>query len=181
MGIALGQRIDHQKDMRRTYLILLLLLLSVVTLFLNSCATLPGREPLRVTVAGIEPLQGQGLEVRMRVKLRIQNPNESAIEYDGVSLKLDLQGQNYASGVSDVRGTIPRFGEAVIEVPVTMSTMRLAMQAYGLMRDGKPPEKLNYKVTGKLGGSAFVSVSFATEGELDLSALPRDTRALMVP
>lgn len=164
--------------MRRTYLFFLFLLLTVLTLFLNSCSTLSGREPLRVTVAGIEPLQGQGLEVRMQVKLRMQNPNESAIEYDGVSLKLEVQGQTYASGVSDVRGTIPRFGEAVIEVPVTMSTMRLAMQAVGIMREGRPPEKLKYKVTGKLGGAAFSSVSFATEGEFDLSALPADMRAL---
>ena len=167
--------------MRRTYLFLLLLLLSVVTLFLNSCATLPGREPLQVTVAGIEPLQGQGMEVRMRVKLRIQNPNESSIEYDGVSLKLEVQGKTYASGVSDVRGTIPRFGEALIEVPMTMSTMRLAMQAFGMMQEGKAPEKLKYKLTGKLGGSTFGSVSFATEGEFDTSALSADTRALVAP
>jgi len=159
----------------------LLLGLGVVTFLLNACATLPGHEPIRVTVAGIEPLPGQGMEIRMRVKLRIQNPNEAAIEYDGVSLKLDVEGQTYASGVSDVKGTIARFGEAVLEVPVTMSTMRIALQAYALMRDGKPPEKLKYKLKGKLGGSAFGSTSFTTEGEFDLSGLPHETRALLAP
>ena len=159
----------------------LLLVLAGVAFILNACATLPGREPLAVSVAGIEPLAGQGMEVRMRVKLRIQNPNEAAIEYDGVSLKLDVEGQTYASGVSDAKGTIPRFGEAVLEVPVTMSTMRVALQAYALMRDGRAPEKLKYKVKGKLGGSAFGSTSFTTEGEFDLSGLPTETRALLAP
>jgi LEA14-like dessication related protein len=179
--IALSRRSSHQEGMRRTHLFLLLLLFSVAALFLNSCASLPGREPLQVTVAGIEPLQGQGLEVRMLVKVRVQNPNESAIEYDGVSLKLDVQGKTYASGVSDTRGTIPRFGEAVIEVPVTMSTMRLAMNAVGMMQGGKAPEKLKYRVTGKLGGGTFGSVSFATEGEFDTSAFAANPGALVAP
>jgi LEA14-like dessication related protein len=159
----------------------LLLALTVVAFILNACATLPGREPLAVTVAGIEPLAGQGMEVRMRVKLRVQNPNEAAIEYDGVSLKLEVEGDTYASGVSDARGTIPRFGEAVLEVPVTMSTMRAAMQAYALMRDGKPPAKLRYKMKGKLSSAGFGSTSFTTAGEFDLSGLPTETRALLAP
>src|SRR6188768_1555904 len=152
---------DSKTTLRR---LSLLLGLTVAAFLLNGCATLPGREPLAVSVAGIEPLPGQGMEIRMRVKLRIQNPNEAAIEYDGVSLKLGVEGQTYASGVSDARGTIPRFGEAVLEVPVTMSTMRVALQAYALMRDGKPPEKLKYKVKGKLSGTGFGSTSFTTEG-----------------
>ena len=152
--------------MRRPYLILLLI---VATLMLSACATLPGQEPIQVTVVGIESLPGEDLEVRMLVKLRVQNPNEAAIDYDGVSVKLDVQGQTYASGVSAERGTIPRFGEAVIEVPVTISAVRVAYQAFKLMRDGKGPERLKYSLSGRLGGSVFGSMSFATEGELDLS------------
>ena len=135
------------------------LLLVVVTLMLSACATLPGREPIQVNVAGIESLPGgEDLEVRMLVKLRVQNPNEAPIDYDGVSLKLDVQGQTYASGVSAERGTIPRFGEAVIAVPVTISTVRVALQVFELMRDGKAPEKIKYKLNGRLGGSVFGSI-----------------------
>ncbi|MGC4071865.1 MAG: LEA type 2 family protein [Nibricoccus sp.] len=149
----------------------LFLLLTGAMLMLASCANLRDHEPIQVSVAGIESLPGEGLEVRMLVKLRVQNPNDTAIDYNGVSLKLDVQGDTYASGVSDARGTIPRFGEAVIDVPVTMSTLRLAFQAFGHVRDGKAPEKLHYKLKGKLGGSPFGSMKFATEGDLDLSAL----------
>ena len=162
----------------RPYLILLLV---TVTLMLNACATLPGREPIQVSVAGIESLPGESLEVRMLVKLRVQNPNEAPIDFDGVSLKLDVQGQTYASGVSDVRGTIPRFGETVIEVPVTISTLRVAFQAFGLMRDGQGPENLKYKLKGRLGGSVFGSLSFATEGEFDLSTSPDEKSPLAAP
>ena len=45
------------------------LLLIVGPMLLQGCAGLQGGDPLKVTVAGIEPLQGQGMEMRMMVKL----------------------------------------------------------------------------------------------------------------
>ena len=105
----------------------------VAAILLSACAALQRTDPLQVTVAGIEPMQGQGMELRMLVKLRIQNPNDAPIEYDGVSLKIDVQGNTFATGVSDERGSVPRFGESVISVPVTTSAMRMVGQALGMM------------------------------------------------
>src|SRR4051812_21181666 len=50
--------------------------LMLVALTLNGCAGLFGADPLRVSVAGIEPIASQGLEIRFNVKLRVQNPND---------------------------------------------------------------------------------------------------------
>lgn len=144
-----------------------LLLLAVVTMLLSACASMPGRTPLQVTVAGIESLPGEGMEIRMLVKLRVQNPNEAPLEYDGVYLQLDVQGKTYATGVSDEKGVIPRFGEGVVEVPVTISALRAALNAYGVMRGGAP-EKLNYQASGRFGGSVFGSMSFSAEGDVAL-------------
>ena len=132
-----------------------------------ACSALPTRDPPMVTVAGIQPLQGQGLEMRMLVKLRVQNPNDAQIDYNGVSLKLDVQGKTLASGVSDQAGSVPRFGEAVIEVPVTISAMNIARQVMGAM-GGKPIEKVDYVMNGKLNGSLFSTVRFKSAGTLDL-------------
>jgi LEA14-like dessication related protein len=135
-----------------------------------ACASLQTRDPLQVTVAGIEPLQGQGMELRLLVKLRVQNPNDAPIDYDGVALSMDVQGKTLASGVSDVRGTVSRFGEDVIEVPVTISGFRMARQALGLMKDGANIDKIQYEMKGKLNGSAFKTVRFQTRGEFELPA-----------
>ena len=81
---------------------------------------------MRVTVAGLDPLVGQGLEMRFSLKLRVQNPNDAPIDYDGISVALDLNGTPFASGVSDRSGTVPRFGEAVLDVPVSVSARRRA-------------------------------------------------------
>ena len=146
------------------------MLVIIAALYLSGCAGLPGREPVQVTVAGIESLPGEGLEVRMLVKLRVQNPNDSPIEYDGIYVKLDVLNKTFATGVSDERGSVPRFGESVIELPVTISTVRAAFHALGFWLDGRRMEKVNYKLTGKLDGPGFGSVRFQADGEL---ALPK--------
>ena len=54
------------------------LVLVVPALAATACASLSGSDPPRVSVAGIEALPGEGLELRFLVKLRVQNPNEGA-------------------------------------------------------------------------------------------------------
>lgn len=144
------------------------LLILIAAACLSACASLPGREPVQVAVAGLDALPGEGLEARMLLKLRVQNPNEVPLDYDGVSLKLELNGRTFATGVSDAKGTIPRFGETVIEVPVTVSAVRIAMHAFGMVRDGGSMDKLDYRLSGRLGGPLFGSMSFASEGQLSL-------------
>lgn len=137
---------------------------------LVSCTSLQMTDPLQVTVAGIEPAPGQGLELRMLVKLRVQNPNDVAISYNGVSVRMDVQGRSFATGVSGETGTVPRFGESVISVPVTTSAMQVARQALGLM-NGDVPEKIRYELSGKLQGTTFNVVRFNADGELELPML----------
>jgi LEA14-like dessication related protein len=137
---------------------------------LAACAALQTREPLQVTVAGIEPMQGQGMELRMMVKLRVQNPNDAPVDYSGVSVKIEMQGNTFATGVSDESGSVPRFGESIVNVPVTASAMRMVRGALGMMGSKSPTStrKVSYSLTGKLHGSAFSSVSFETKGDLEL-------------
>ena len=144
-----------------------LLALTVALGTSSGCATLQGRDPLQVTVAGIEPLQGEGMELRLLVKLRVQNPNDAPVDYNGIALEMDVQGKTFATGVSDAHGSVPRFGESVIEVPVTASAFRMARQALGLMNGGTGG-KISYELSGKLNGSVFSTVRFQNKGEFEL-------------
>jgi LEA14-like dessication related protein len=126
-----------------------------------------------VTVLGVEPLESQGIELRMLVKLRVQNPNDAPVEYNGVALEMNVQGKTFATGVSDAAGSVPRFGEAVITVPVTVSAFRMLGQAFELMRSGgggSGSGKITYEMKGKLNGSGFSSTHFHTQGEFSLPA-----------
>jgi len=135
---------------------------------LSACATLPGQDPLQVTVANIESLQGEGMEMRLLVKLRVQNPNDSPVEYDGVYIKVEVLDRTLGTGVSDQRGTVPRFGESIISVPLTVSTLRVALGALDVVGRGQSIEKVNYKLEGKLDGAGFGSHRFQATGQLAL-------------
>jgi LEA14-like dessication related protein len=143
------------------------ILLVLAFLTLGGCATLSHQDPLQVTVAGIEPLPGEGLELRMLVKLRVQNPNDAPVDYSGVYVKLDVQNRTFATGVSDESGSVARFGESVIRVPVTVSVLRMARQVIGML-DGKPVDRIRYEMSGKLNRSAFRSLRFQSQGEFTL-------------
>jgi LEA14-like dessication related protein len=143
-----------------------LLLCACMMLSVSGCASLFNRDDMRVNVAGIEPLEGQGLEMRFAVKLRVQNPNDAPIDYDGVALDLDVNGRAFASGVSNQRGTVPRFGEALISVPVTVSALSVARQALGYA-SGDSVSKVSYVVRGRLAGGLFGGARFSGEGVID--------------
>lgn len=144
------------------------LLALLLTLALGACAGLAQREPVRVAVAGIEPLPGEGLELRFLVKLRVQNPNDMALAFSGAFIEFDVRGQPFASGVSDDPGSVPRYGEAVVAIPVTVSALQAVRQAIGAMgRSDTAP--LDYVLQGKLAGSGFADMRFETRGQLDWS------------
>ena len=91
---------------------------------LCGCASLTGQDPLQVTVAGIESMQGEGLELRMLVKLRVLNPNDAPIDFNGAYVKFDVQDWTFATGATDTRGSVPRFSESLVSVPVTVLRRR---------------------------------------------------------
>lgn len=145
------------------------LLLSLVFWF-SGCAGF-GQDPLRVNVAGIEPLKGEGLEMRCNVKLRIQNPNDTPVEYSGVSLQLDLNGQSFASGVSDQSGVVPRFGEAIIYVPLTVPAFSAVRQAFAFA-GGASAGSIPYEIRGRLAGGIGGGTRFTDQGKLSLPVAP---------
>ena len=143
--------------------------IALAALFLGGCTALQAHDPLQVAVAGIEPMQGEGegLELRLLVKLRVQNPNPTPVSYDGTYVKLEVQDRTFATGVSNVGGTVPGFSEAVVEVPVTISMLRMVRHVIG-MTDGPPSDQIRYSMSGKLG-----SHRFSTSGEFSLRPAPQ--------
>ncbi|MBV7545838.1 LEA type 2 family protein [Pseudomonas sp. PDM26] len=148
--------------MRSVHAVLISLLLC-----LSACSSLPNRDPLKVNVVGIEPLQGEGMEVRFTVKIRVQNPNDTTLVYSGVALDLDINGQPFASGVTDESGSIGRFSDTVVSVPVSVSALSVIRQTYGISRM-KTLNNMPYILHGKLSGGVFNTMRFVDSGTLKL-------------
>lgn len=157
---------------RRLFLQMIVLLAATVPL--SGCVGLgglAGQSAPRVNLAGIDSLPGEGLELRFMLKLRVQNPGDTDLHYDGIWVELELRNQPLASGGAPEKGVVPRFGETVVMVPVTASGLSMARQAISLLRssseaDGAGP--VAYALRGRLGGIGLGGASFESSGEIDL-------------
>lgn len=141
---------------------LLLLLLSIT---LAACSSLLPGDPPQIQVVGLEPLPGESLEARFALALRVQNPNSRTIDYQGIAVDLQVNGQPLASGVSDQQGRIPGFAEQVIRVPVSISAFSVLRQAWG-MANRQAQQQLPYRLRGKLASGWLGGARFDTSGEL---------------
>jgi len=134
---------------------------AALLLALAGCATAP---PPDVFVIDLEPLEGGGLEQRVKVDLRVQNPSNQPISAAGMSLRLIVNGQPLARGVSNEHFTVPPLGEATTSIVTSTTLIDLLRQAYR----AQERTSLEYRLEGKLylesppGGS----LSFTNEGAL---------------
>ena len=114
---------------------------------LAGCATLPGGfEKPRVSVAGLRILEIGLLEQRYLLRLRVQNPNDFGFEVTGMDYALDINGREFASGVSDRRVDVPAYAERSFQVPVTSGLADLVDQLRAL--DNGRMSRLDYRLRG---------------------------------
>ncbi|WP_462381290.1 LEA/WHy family protein [Pseudomonas sp. Marseille-QA0892] len=141
------------------------LILLLMTAGMTGCSLFSGRDPLTVNLVDVEPLQGGDLEVRFALKLRVQNPDDRPVSYQGVALALSVNGRPLANGVSDGSGTVHAYGEMLITVPMSISALSAFRQAWGVMQS-TPAASVPYRLTGKLGGGLAGARRFTDEGNL---------------
>ena len=68
---------------------------------------------------------------------------------------------------SDQSGSIPRFSEAILSVPVSISAFSVLRQTLGLSQT-QSLDNLPYVLKGKLAGGVFGTLRFVDRGTLDL-------------
>jgi len=142
----------------------------LVLLALAACAGLPrGMEPLSVTLADVRPSQMGLLEQEFLMKIRVQNPNSVDVPLQGVAFAVELNGKDFAKGVSRQDGVVPAFGDVVLDVKA-ISTLGSLLEQMGAMRDG-PPARIDYRLQGRLTPVSGAALPFDSAGSVDFSAL----------
>lgn len=141
-----------------------ILLAATGAAFVSGCASLAaGREPIEVNLVQIAPLPSTAFEHRLRVDLRLRNPNDRAYEIDGLRFVLDVNGQRLASGVSSEPATLPRLGEVVVPVTTTTTLFDLVNQIVRFGTEEQP--RFEYRLRGKIFlAGLWGSLSFEREG-----------------
>lgn len=151
----------------RVRAILLALLAASGAALASGCASIgAGREPIEVNLSAVTPLPSTAFEHRLRVDLRLRNPNDREYQIDGLRFVLDVNGQRLASGVTSEPATLPRLGEVVISVTTTTTLFDLVNQIVRFGTQQQP--RFEYRLRGKIFlAGLWGSLSFEREGSSD--------------
>jgi LEA14-like dessication related protein len=134
---------------------------------LSGCAGFGKRlESPQISLVNMEVQEAKWLETVFRIELRVFNTNDVPLTVRGVDCTLEVNGKDFARGVSDASVVIPAHGTAVVPVAVYSS---IANMVVGVLRL-QEKETLQYKMKGRLrleGGFMTPSlIPFDTEGEV---------------
>jgi LEA14-like dessication related protein len=140
-------------------------------LLLAGCAGL-GKplEPPRVSLANIRVETFTGFETVFQIQLRVINTNDTDLNVKGLEAQLEINGQPFATGVSNNPVKIPSFGTDLVTVALYSSVIKMFRSVYGLHES----EELKYRLYGKLrvsGDSTFATtLPFESAGEVTMNS-----------
>ena len=150
-------------------------LATLALVVLAGCTSLGAKlETPRVSLVGIQLQEASFFEQRLRVRLRVQNPNDLVLPVRGIDVQFELDGEDFAQGVSERAFDVPALGEAEFDMLVTANAATALLKILDKDRGGRL-EALDYRIRGKLSTSLGLlrSVPFDERGQIDLDSLVR--------
>ena len=108
------------------------LVTGALAVLLASCSLFEPRfEAPRLSLVNVELLKSDLFEQQLKVRLRVQNPNSRTLPVKGVACTIDLQGREFASGVSGASFVVPANGEAEFDMKVTANMAGALFALFG--------------------------------------------------
>jgi LEA14-like dessication related protein len=144
--------------------------LTLAFLLLTGCAALvPQLETPKLSVVNVEVTKTELWEQRMKVRLRVQNPNDRSLPVQGLSARLEVAGEEFATGVSAASFEVPALGEAEFDMDMTAHMAGALIKLLGRKGDAVG-DAIDYRVTGKLSLSSGLlrSIPFEESGSFNL-------------
>lgn len=134
----------------RTFLVLLVCILS-----LTACVTVPTdfEEPV-VSVISFSPGSSASISPQFDIVLHVTNPNRQALELDGMSYTIHLDGNKVMSGVSNDLPTIEPYGEALVKLNATVDLLGGFQLITGLMNESR--DHIEYEFNARLDVGTFL-------------------------
>jgi LEA14-like dessication related protein len=130
-------------------------------------------DPPRISLANIRVQEVNGLETAFEIQVRVFNANDIDLKVNGISAELEINGQPFATGVSNTPVDIPSYGTELATITVYSSVIKMFKSVYGL----KASEDLEYRLNGKVrvSGNSMMptSLPFESEGQVSLKP-PKD-------
>ena len=121
--------------------------LLLVAVALSGCALLlPRLQTPKLSIVDVEVRKANFLEQQLRVRMRVENPNDCSLPVRGLSYTVYLGGQELASGVSDASFVVPALGTAEFNMDVTSNVAGAIFTLFGKPRG----QGIGYRMKGRV-------------------------------
>lgn len=140
------------------------------SMLLAGCGALGGRmQTPRLSLIDAQLVKGDLFEQRLKVRMRVQNPNDRELAVKGITYAIDVAGEEFGHGMTANSFVVPRMGEAEFDMFVTANMAGMLVRVLGGNRGGTP-DALEYNIHGKVALSSGMlrSIPFAEKGTLKL-------------
>ena len=137
---------------------------------LAGCSTfLPRLETPQLSIVNVELQESTLWQQRVKVRMHVQNPNDRSLPIKGLSYALEVNGVDFAKGVSAAGFTVPALGEAEFDMNMTAN---VASSLIKLLGRGSDPmgDQMDYRIKGKISLSEGLlrSIPFEEHGTFKL-------------
>jgi LEA14-like dessication related protein len=132
------------------------MLVTAIALGLSGCSLLmPKLEKPTLSVVSVQMLKGDLWHQELKLRMRVQNPNDRALPVKGLSYELDVDGQDFAHGMSGDSFVVPARGEAEFDLGVSANMTSMLIRVLG-----QGNKQVDYRISGKISLSAGLLRSF---------------------
>ena len=107
---------------------------------LAGCALNPGLETPKLSVVEVQLLGSDLFAQHVRLRLRVQNPNDRALAVRGLTYTVEVAGQQFASGESAASFVVPARGAAEFDTNVTTNLAGTLMTLLSRGAGFAPPD-----------------------------------------
>jgi LEA14-like dessication related protein len=134
---------------------------------LGGCEMLPKFETPRLSVVALEMQSADLFSQRLKVRMRVQNPNTRELPVKGISYRIEVNDSELGQGLTNAPFVVPAMGEAEFDVQVT--TNLAGVLAKLLTRRGSQ-DSLSYRLVGSVAlSSGFLRrIPFDERGSVNL-------------
>jgi LEA14-like dessication related protein len=140
--------------------------LLMMVLALAGCAYSHLEKP-KLQVVDVQLLKGDLLQQQLRLRMRVQNPNDRQLPVAGITYELLVAGEAFAHGESERNFIVPALGSAEFDVNVTANAATALLK---ILAGGRKLETVDYRLTGKVALSSGMlrSIPFDEKGVINL-------------
>jgi LEA14-like dessication related protein len=141
--------------------------LLLLTVALSGCALIvPKLQTPSLAIVDVQVVKANFMEQQLRVRMRVENPNDRSLPIQGLSYTVYLGGQEFATGVSDASFVVPALGTAEFNVDVTANAAGALFAVLSKPRG----QGIDYRMKGtvELSHGWLRSIPFEQSGTFDL-------------